>query len=457
MYPESDHSLRSTVSALRASATLRLLSVGVLVLLMQIPIVMIGNLVSERQARRDAAVADVSSKWGNSQTIVGPALVIPYTAHIVDTAPNGVQVPRIETRTAIFLPKRLHARGTVDAENRSRGIFSIPVYRLRLTVDGEFGRLAPADIGVAPDDVAWNRAQLVIGISDVRAVQEQSMVTWNGTPRPFEPGVGGFADAQTGVHVGVEADAAAERFAFSFPIALNGSVSLAMVPFAENTTVELSSNSPHPNFQGTWLPTERSVSASGFTARWAIPFLGRNYPQAWTSHSTMRETILKSAFGVQLLDPVDYYRMADRSVKYAALFILLTFATVWLIEVLSGVRIHPIQYLLLGAALCVFYLLELSLAEHLGFALAYAIAAASVLGLVTAYSVAILETTLHAALVGSGVAALYGYLYVLLTNEDYALLIGSIGLFAIVAGVMLVTRRIDWYAIGRVEAPPTSG
>jgi inner membrane protein len=160
----------------------------------------------------------------------------------------------------------------------------------------------------------------------------------------------------------------------------------------------------------------------------------------------MRDTILKSAFGVELIEPVDHYRMADRSVKYAALFILLTFATLWLIEVLADVRIHPIQYLLLGAALCVFYLLELSLAEHLGFPLAYAVAAAAVFGLVTAYCVAILETVPRAAFVGSGTASLYGYLYVLLTNEDYALLIGSIGLFAAVAGVMLVTRRVDWYA-----------
>ncbi|HEV3141864.1 MAG TPA: cell envelope integrity protein CreD [Vicinamibacterales bacterium] len=430
--------------SLRESTTLRLLSVGLLVLLLQIPIVMIGSLVQERQARRDAAIADVSSKWGNSQTIVGPALVLPYTAHVVETTPNGTRVPRVETRAAVFLPNRLHARGAVDAENRSRGIFSIPVYRLRLIVDGEFDRVAPSDAGVAAEDVAWTAAHLVVGMSDVR-VQEQTTVTWNGTPTPFEPGVGRFAEAQAGIHANVAADESTARYAFSFPLAVNGSVSLAMVPFARQTDVELTSNSPHPNFQGAWLPAERTVSASGFSAKWTIPFLGRNYPQAWTSQN-LRETILKSAFGVELIDPVDHYRMADRSVKYAALFILLTFASVWLIEVLSDARIHPIQYLLLGAALCVFYLLELSLAEHLGFALAYAIAATSVLGLVTAYSVAILRTAPRAALVGSGVAALYGYLYVLLTNEDYALLIGSIGLFVAVAGVMLLTRRIDWYA-----------
>src|SRR5579862_4754101 len=170
MDSNSDHPVRAAARWLRESATLRLFGVGFLVLLMQIPIAMIGSLVSERRARRDAAVADVSAKWGNSQTILGPALVIPYTAHFVDATANGQQRARVETRAAIFLPKRLHARGTADAENRSRGIFSIPVYRLRLVVDGEFARLAPSDIGVAPDDMAWDRAQLVVGISDVRAV-----------------------------------------------------------------------------------------------------------------------------------------------------------------------------------------------------------------------------------------------------------------------------------------------
>lgn len=446
--------IQSVFRSFPQSATVRLLSVGLLVLLLQIPILMIGGLVQERQARRDAAIADVSSKWGQSQTIVGPALVLPYTVRWTEHTQGGLQIPRTETRAAIVLPRTLRARGTIQSETRSRGIFAIPVYRLTLVVDGDFNRVAPADLGIAPEDVAWDRAHLAVGISDVRAVQEQSLVTWNGAPKPFLPGVGRFADAPTGIHANVDVDASTDRAAFSFPLTLNGSVSLSMVPFAENTSVELSANSPSPNFQGAWLPAERTVSPGGFTAKWAIPFLGRNYPQAWTTQSAMRDTIVKSAFGVELIEPVDHYRMADRSVKYAALFILLTFATLWLIEVLADVRIHPIQYLLLGAALCVFYLLELSLAEHLGFPLAYAIAATAVFGLVTAYCVAILETIPRAAFVGSGTASLYGYLYVLLTNEDYALLIGSIGLFAAVAGVMLVTRRVDWYARPLARSAP---
>src|SRR5262249_8441356 len=171
------------------------------------------------------------------------------------------------------------------------------------------------------------------------------------------------------------------------------------------------------------------------------PLLGRNYPQAWIGAS-MREAIEASRFGVDLVDPVDHYRMADRSVKYAGLFILLTFAAVWLIEVLAGMRVHPIQYLLLGSALCVFYLLELSLSEHLGFLVAYAIACTSVIAMVVAYCTVILRRRSRALVVGTGVALLYAYLYTLLVNEDYALLAGSIGLFAILGAIMYATRHV---------------
>ena len=163
----------------------------------------------------------------------------------------------------------------------------------------------------------------------------------------------------------------------------------------------------------------------------------------------MAETIAGSRFGVQLVNPVDHYHMASRSVKYAFLFILLTFATLWLIEVLAGVRVHPIQYLMLGGALCLFYLLELALSEHLGFPVAYAVASVAVIGMVGGYSLAILRRASRAAIVAAGVALLYGYLYLLLMNEDYALLIGSVGLFVILGAIMFVTRRVDWFTVGR--------
>jgi inner membrane protein len=445
-------------AAIRNSQMLRLFVVGFLALLVQIPIVMIGGLVIERQNRRQEAVTEVSSKWGNTQTISGPALVVPYTYRWTEEEAGGRQVTRTEPRNAVFLPERLQVRGSIDTETRYRGIFSVPVYTLAVTVEGEFARPRFADLGIEPAAVAWDRAELALGVSDARAIQEETAVAWNGAQVPFLPGTGLFTDSTTGIHAVVGVAEGTERFTFSLPLALKGSLGLYLTPFGRTTVVDLKSNYGSPSFQGNWLPTERHVAAGSFEATWSIPFLGRNYPQAWKGETSMSDAIAESRFGVDLVTPVDHYRMAARSVKYAGLFVLLTFATVWLIEVLARVRVHPIQYLMLGAALCLFYLLELSLAEHLPFPAAYALASVAVIGMATGYASVILHRLSRSLVIGVGVALLYLYLYVLLMNEDYALLIGSIGLFVILAAIMYVTRRVDWYSVGaRGPAPDVNG
>jgi inner membrane protein len=435
-------------TTVRGSKMLRLLAVGVLVLLLQIPVAMIGGLVRERQERGREAGVEVSSKWGNQQVLTGPALVVPYTHRFTERLANGEERAFTETRDAVFLPDRLAVRGAIDSEVRERGIFSVPVFQLDAVVEGEFAPPSFTELGVEPASVAWDRAHLAVGISDARAIQRETAVQWNGREERFVAGPGSFAEAGgAGIHAPVDlAGGAPERFQFSFPLALNGSTGLYFTPFGQNTTVDLRSDFGHPSFQGNWLPTQRTVSPDLFEAQWSIPALGRNYPQSWISETPMREAVDGSRFGVELVDPVDHYRMSERSVKYAGLFILLTFASVWLVEVLSGVRVHPIQYLMLGGALCVFYLLELSLAEHLGFPAAYAVASVAVIAMVAAFCWVALRLLSRALVVAAGVAALYGYLYVLLMTEDYALLIGSIGLFAILAIIMFATRRVDWYA-----------
>ena len=337
----------------------------------------------------------------------------------------------------------------------ARGIFLVPVYKEALTLVGEFDQVRPGDLGIKPADVIWDHASLAIGISEVRTIQEQVTVAWNGTPVAFLPGTGGFGDVAAGIHAPVPVNDATKTFAFSVPLNLNGSVGVYFVPAAADTAVEITSNFTHPNFQGNWLPTDRAVTPQGFRASWAMPSLGRNYPQTWVTPSTgMKEAIEKSRFGVELANPVDPYRMADRSVKYAALFILLTFTLIWLVEVLAAVRVHPIQYLMIGAALCIFYLLELSLSEHITFPVAYVTATLAIVAMVAAYSRVVLRETGRALAVGAGVAALYGYLYVLLTNEDFALLIGSVGLFVVLGGIMILTRRVNWYSAGSAATPP---
>lgn len=445
--------LENIIDAVRNSQMLRLCLIVGLALVLLVPIVMIWGLVSERQDRNKEAMSEVSSKWGNTQFIAGPALIVPYTARWTEVTPAG-EVSRTGVRNAVFLPKQLKTTGRIDVESRSRGIFRVPVYGLAVTVEGEFGQPNFTELGIDPASVDWNRAHLAVGISDVRAIREQSTLSWNGRQLAFMPGVGGFVEGNSGIHAPVAAASTDSGFKFSFPLALNGSLAVYFAPFAESTTVQLTSNSNNPDFQGSWLPAERTITSSGFDASWRVSYLGRNYAQSWVSGADHRKSIDDSRFGVQLIEPVDRYRMAERSVKYAGLFILLTFAFVWLIEVMAGTKVHPIQYLMLGAALCLFYLLELSLSERLNFALAYGIASLAILGLVAAYSYVIFKRSSRAAIVAAGVAALYGYLFVLLTNEDAALLYGSVGLFVILAGIMFVTRGVNWYE--REKSVPNS-
>ena len=425
-----------------------------LVLVLQIPIFMINSLVRERQSRRDEAAGEIASSWGRAQSLVGPAVLVPYEHRWTEEDPKGAHIERSEWRSLTLLPESLTVGGRVRTELRRRGIFAVPVYRANLELSGTFVPPDWAKLGVDPARVDWSRAQFAIGLSDARAVQEQVALVWNGARADFEPGIESLDGASSGIHAALPATRLESRATFSLPLALQGTDSLYVTPFARETAIDLAGDWASPSFQGPWLPGERTVAADGFRARWHIPSLGRNYPQAWTSTEVHAREVGASKVGVTFLTPVDHYRMAGRSVKYAFLFLVLTFTTLWLLEVRSGVAVHPLQYALVGAAMCVFFLLELALSEHLGFALAYLLASAGVAALIGAYAMAALRSRARGALVGGGVAALYGFLFVLLSNEDYALLVGALGLFAALALVMFATRRVDWYAAGG-DAPAT--
>jgi inner membrane protein len=433
----------------RRSPLLQLFLVGFLALVLQIPVVMIDSVTGERAERRAAAIEEVTASWGREQLLTGPVVAVPYV-HRWSEEVDGKARSRSELRHAVFLPDELSIRGRIDGEIRRRGIFDIPLYRAALEVAGSFTR---PDLGAwaQAEDVRWERAELSVGISDVRAIQTRVAIRWNGESLEFQPGSGEFGGGRAGIFTPIGKRLAGDRSSFSFPLPLNGSVSLALTPLGRDTAAELESNWRDPSFQGSWLPTERSVGAEGFSATWRIPFLGRGYPQAWTSEAEPADAVRASSFGVSLLPPVDPYRMAERSTKYSLLFFALVFAALWLFEVLSDARVHSVQYLMTGGAMCLFYLLMLSLSEHVGFALGYAIASGGVVALLFGYGVVMLRLSGRAGVLAGLVAALYAYLYLLLREADYALLIGSIGLFAILAGAMFLTRKVDWYAPKRAS------
>ena len=225
-----------------------------------------------------------------------------------------------------------------------------------------------------------------------------------------------------------------------------------MAPLGKDSLLKVTAPWPDPSFQGKWLPTSRKIDAGGFSAQWQIPYLGRNFPQQTREFSSTDENISNSLVGVDLITPVDSYRMTERSIKYETLFLVLTFAVIWLMEVLAKLRVHVVQYLFIGAGLCLFYLLELSLSEHLGFYWAYVVATLAIVSVVSAYSYFVLQTGKRATIIGVMLTGLYAYLFTLLQEQNYSLLIGSISLFVMLSAVMFITRNIDWYKLAYFSA-----
>lgn len=430
---------------LRDSTLFKLLAVCFLALLLLIPLGMVSSLISERQARRDQAAQEVAASWGSSQVLGGPALIVPYLVHGKDDKGKDVTW----TSYAHFLPESLEIDGRIAPERRNRGIFEVAVYRADLSWKGTFLRPDFSNWRIAPEDILWEDAWLSVGVPDPRGIRSGVALTWGGRSLQFEPGAGGGGLWDSGLSVRMPDLETAEKgtlHAFAFDLGLNGSQKLELLPLGKQTRVSLKSPWPSPSFAGAFLPDSRRVTGTGFDATWNVSWLGRGFPQQWRSDDVKSETVFASAFGVELFLPVDSYQKTERSVKYGVLFLLLTFLTFFLYEVFNPFSLHPIQYLLVGSAICLFYLLLLSISEHLSFGLAYGVAAAATVLLIGGYSAAILRGALRALLMTVVLGALYSYLYVLLQLEDYALLLGSLGLFVILALVMYLTRKVDWSA-----------
>jgi inner membrane protein len=434
---------------MKGSIVLKMAVIGVLIVVLLVPLLMTGAMVSERQSRYEAVTREVASTWGNPQTLGGPVLVVPYRGWTRNE--KGDVIP--QNRSAVLLPETLDVKGSLQPEMRSRGIFDVAVYRADLHLSGTFARPDLADWGIAEGDLLWNEAYLAIGIPDMRGIRRGVQIAWAGKTLPLTPGGGVDGLWASGLRATLP-DAASildgKPRAFSFDLVLNGSRELRFLPFGKQTTVRLTSPWASPSFSGAFLPESRQVGPKGFAATWSVPWFGRGYPQQWQADQADRtatlSTVDASAFGVELFLPVDVYQKTMRSVKYGVLFIVLTFLTFFLYELFSPFALHPMQYLLVGSALCLFYVLLLSISEHAPFALSYVVASVATIALISGYAAAILRGRLRALGVAAALAALYSYLYVLLQAEDYALLLGAIGLFLTLAFVMWITRRIDWYA-----------
>lgn len=434
----------------RTSVTLKLISIGILILLLLIPTSMLTSLIRERQHIRDTATDEVSSKWGLQQTIGGPVISVPYK----ETVKNENGYIEQVTRYAHFLPDQIKITGTMEPEKRYRGIYVVMLYKAQLHVSGRFSRPEFSKLSIAAESLMPEDAIVSVGIPDLKGINESISMKLNNRLYAFGPGIPGDDIFHSGISFpfALPNDSV---YDFEFDISINGSTSLSFLPFGKETEVSISSPWSSPSFEGAFLPDNRSVHDSGFTAKWKVLQLNRNYPQFGTGsfipgipdagdRFDSNETDA-AAFGVKLLLPIDEYQKTLRSVKYCIMFIIITFLTFFFVEVLSRRRIHAIQYLLVGSAVCLFYVLLLSISEHLRFGTSYLVSCISILILVTGYVRFVFKNNMLTAVFAAILAILYGFFYSLLQLEDYALLLGSIGLFIILATIMYLTRKVDWY------------
>lgn len=426
---------------LKESLFVKLGSIAFLVLLLMLPNVMVRDLINERQSRQNEAVAAVSQSWGGPQTITGPVLSIPYTSWIDQG--NGQR--KAVQEVAHFLPEQLDITGNVQHQVRQKGIYDVILYQADLQLKGNFQKPDLSELHINPADVQWEQARISLGISGRTGIRSSIAMDWAGQSLRMEPGTASPKLLSSGVSKQVEIDPAADSFSFSIPLKVNGSSQLEFEPVGKETTVSLRSDWASPNFQGSFLPENRKISPDGFNAQWEVFDFNRNYPQSWKNDTYQ---LGESTFGVQLIQPVDEYLKNERSAKYAILVIGLTFMIYFFFEILRKFYIHPFQYFLVGLALSVFYLLLLSLSEQLGFDLAYLIASLATVGLIAGYSNSFLKSPRLSIQLTLLLAAIYAFIFVVLQLEDYALLAGSVGLFAALAAVMYYSRKVDWYTIG---------
>lgn len=434
---------------------------GALILLMLIPTFFVDSLVKERQQRQQEVVKEVKQGWATEQTIYGPYLYIPYSVKEKDSDNKEV----IVTKHFYALPQDLNVTGTIVPELRPRSIYKVLLYKSDIKNEGNFNVKIPEDIDV--NSIQLNNAKICFGITDLKGIEEKMVINFNGkqydlTPglptKDFETVTSNTNEGQDYVRVdnttkqveliGLSSSIELTQDMFQKPVAFNmnlkikGSEQLHFVPLSGNSNYAISSTWANPKFDGNNLPNTRVVEDSGFQAKWN--FNNANLPFG-TTLKDFSFNKLSYAFGVSMLQPTDQYSKTNRSVKYAILFIGLTFALFFIIELMQKKPIHPVQYVLIGIALVIFFTLLLSISEFLMFDAAYCIAAGATILLISLYANTHFKSIKTASVFGLFLTCLYAFIFVLIRLEDAALLVGSIGLFVILALVMFGSRKINWY------------
>jgi len=427
---------------IKNSVMLKLVTITIIMLLLLIPAEMIKSIISEREELSYQAIQEVSLKWAEEQQLNGPILSIPLLYEF-EKDDKKVQ----ETRYFHILPEELNINGIIEPTKLKRGIYEVVVYKSEISINGWFSLNKKVDQHNLKR-ILYDQAFLTIGISDLRGIEEQIILLWNNQRIEVEPGTKLSSIIYSGVTVNLPdlSNDLKKKIDFKLNLNLQGSQNMSFIPLGNVTIVEIKSSWSSPSFNGNFLPDQREITKDGFTANWKVLQLNRNFPQSWID-SDQSQNIVNAAFGVDLILPIDDYQKSMRSAKYAVMTITLTFLIFFLVEILNKRKIHPFQYALVGLALCIFYILLVSISEHSNFTLAYLISTIAIITMISLYSLSVFRVVKLSLILIAMLIGIYGFLFVTLQLSDYALILGSIGLTLILGATMYFTRNINWYKL----------
>ncbi|MES2129446.1 MAG: cell envelope integrity protein CreD [Pseudomonadota bacterium] len=440
----------------------KVLAILGLVFALCIPLSLIQSTISERMAFRTEAINSIASDSVREQTLVGPILVVHYAEDYDELVANDKDpakkelVHRTERHSHFVFPNDLQVGGQIDTDRRYRGIHQVLVYTGQYNFTGDFDLPARADLPrtMANSRITVGSTYIALSVDDVRGIRNIPKLNWDGKLSEFAQG-SGLASFKTGLHAPVDAGdmGTASRVKFAFALGLDGIERQHFAPVGKNNKVTLKSNWPHPQFGGRFLPSahDRTIDQNGFAATWNISSLATGAQQQilqLEAHADDKGQGGVDRFNVGFIEPINVYSLADRATKYGLLFVALTFAAFFVFEILKRLTIHPVQYLLVGLALALFFLLLLGLSEHIAFWLAYLLASVACIVLIGYYLANVLHDWRRGFGFGAALTALYGTLYGLLISENNALVLGSLLLFAVLAAIMVATRKVNWYQLG---------
>ncbi len=440
---------------LKTSITARMLMVGSLIIILLIPLSYINTLINERALRQNEVVNEINTKWGNNVLVYGPILKLPYKTYSETTTFNQKTKTYLnETQTIInyayIFPENLKSDVNVKSKKLKRNNYESAVFSTTMNFSGFF---IPTDLtskDIKKEDIVWEKATVIIQTSNLKGIKSEMLLKLNNSTYNFETNFNddsqnnnGYLDVLESEFIDATAITNNENANFSVSIAFNGSQQIELIPIGKTTAMHMTSNWADPSFMGNYLPNDetKTITKNGFKADWKVLHINRPFSQ---QHLNKIPILSQFAFGTKFMVMVDEYQKSERSAKYGFLVIALTFLIFFLIQTLSKINIHPFQYLMIGLALTMFYTLLVSISEHSNFLKAYLIAGISVIALITLYSKSILKTFKFPIFIGLSLTALYTFIYVIIQLENYALLVGSIGLFLILAIVMYISRKIDW-------------